>query len=461
LRLRVDADELAHPQGRVVVFTVPARPIGMPIDVDGAYWMRSGESLVRMTPDRLKRIFDEAAPDYSATICAAASIGDLAPEAVARFRRLWEQRQPAPRVRSDARLLEDAELLRDGKVTVAALVLLGTQRALGRHLAASEIVFEYRSDETAIRSEQRVELRNAFLLIDDEVWRLVELRNTVHQLVRGLFRSDIPSINPQGFREAVLNAVCHRDYRLSGSIFVKQWPSKVEITSPGGFPEGITADNILFRQAPRNRRLAEAFGRCGLVERSGQGADLLFETAVREGKVPLDFTGTDDYQVRLTLHGRIVDEGFVRFLAQAADDAGRTLGLEDLLILNAIKREQPIPKGVSPKVGALIDLGLIERAGRGTYVLSRKYHRVMGLPGAYTRKKGLDRETNKALLIKHLRENPGSQLAELCGVLPSLSRDQVQTLLRQLKSAQRIHSTGIRRSGRWFLGADDAIERNR
>ncbi|MFH1732378.1 MAG: ATP-binding protein [Planctomycetota bacterium] len=59
LHVRIDAEELQHPDGRVLVFHVPARPAGMPIQVDGAYWMRSGDSLAPMTPDMLKRVFDE------------------------------------------------------------------------------------------------------------------------------------------------------------------------------------------------------------------------------------------------------------------------------------------------------------------------------------------------------------------------------------------------------------------
>jgi ATP-dependent DNA helicase RecG len=89
LHLRIDADMLDHPAGRVVVFTVPPRPIGLPVEVDGAYWMRSGESLVKMTPDQLKRIFDEGTPDFSATICAGLTLADLAPDAIDRFRSLW------------------------------------------------------------------------------------------------------------------------------------------------------------------------------------------------------------------------------------------------------------------------------------------------------------------------------------------------------------------------------------
>ena len=60
-------------------------------------------------------------------------------------------------------------------------------------------------------------------------------------------------------REALLNAVSHRDYRHPGSVFVRQFSRRIEIVSPGGFPPGITPDNILDQQLPRNRRIAETF----------------------------------------------------------------------------------------------------------------------------------------------------------------------------------------------------------
>jgi len=85
LRLRIDVDELAHPDGRVVVFHVPSRPLGYPIAYNGAYWMRGGEALVPMTPDLLKRIFEEAQPDFSAEICPHARFEDLSPAAIERF----------------------------------------------------------------------------------------------------------------------------------------------------------------------------------------------------------------------------------------------------------------------------------------------------------------------------------------------------------------------------------------
>ncbi len=84
--------------------------------------------------------------------------------------------------------------------------------------------------------------------------------------------------------------------------------------SPGGFPAGITPENILDRQLPRNRRITDALARCRLVERAGQGADRIFESSIREGKGLPDFIHTDTWQVSLTLHGQLRDPRFVRFL---------------------------------------------------------------------------------------------------------------------------------------------------
>ncbi len=138
LRLRIEAEAIAHPDGRVLVFTVPTRPIGVPIALERAYWMRSGEDLAPMTPDMLIRIFDEAVPDYSAEICKKATLADLDPAAIESLRGRWARHSgnKALAKRSVDRLLRDAELILPNGVTYAALILLGTRAALGRFLAA-------------------------------------------------------------------------------------------------------------------------------------------------------------------------------------------------------------------------------------------------------------------------------------------------------------------------------------
>jgi len=313
--------------------------------------MRGGEDLVPMTQDLLQRIFAETQPDFSAELCRGATLSDLDPIAVEKFRTKWAERSK----RSDLLslpvdlLLEDAELTRDGGVTYAALILLGSQRAMGRHLAQAEVVFEYRSDDASISYQQRQEFRQGFLLFEEDLWTAINLRNDLHALHDGLFRREIPTLNENAVREAILNAVSHRDYRLAGSVFVRQFHKWIQVESPGGFPVGVTADNIL---------------------------------------------------------------------------------------------------------ASLIDAGALERPSPKKLTLSRRYYAFVGKRGEYTRRRGLDRDTNKALLRKHVERNAreGSPLSELNQVLPSLSPSRVQNLLRELKQDGLVHPLGKTKAARWYPG---------
>lgn len=457
LHLRIDAQIWQHPDGRIVVFEIPSRPIGMPIQYKGAYWMRSGQNLVPMTPDQLKRIFDEAGPDFSAEISKTATFADLDAAAIGRFREMWKRKSGnhALDELTDTQLLADAELLVDGAVTHGALILFGSGKALSRHLSQAEVIFEYRSSEASVQFQQRKEFREGFFLFDNELWTTINLRNEIQHYQEGLFVWDIRTFNEKVVREAILNAVSHRDYRLHGSVFVRQYPTKIEIVSPGGFPPGITPENILSRQSPRNRRVAEAFARCGLVERSGQGADRMFEECIKESKPKPDFTGTDDYQVNLTLKGEVQNPRFLMFLQQVTAEGFGPFSTQDLLVLDAVQRDEPVPPNLKDRLIYLKDRAIVEVTGRGRAarpILSRWFYAFLGKKGVYTRKRGLDRETNKALLLQHIDhyQQEGSRLQELLQVLPHLTRDQVQKLLRELKKDGKVSVVGKTKSSRWF-----------
>jgi ATP-dependent DNA helicase RecG len=460
LRLRLDVEELQHPDGRVLVFQVPPRPIGMPLEYQGAYLMRGGESLIPMTPDQLQRIFAETGPDFSAEICTPAQLDDLDPAAVEILRQLWQRKLPDQDIstRPDEQLLADAELLVDGGVTYAALVLLGTRKALGKHLAQAELIFEYRSNDAPGPAAERQEFRQGFLSVLDDVWRLVNQRNDRQHFQQGFFVWDVPTFNERVVRETVLNAVSHRDYRHGGSVFVRQYPQRIEIVSPGGFPSGITPENILRQQNPRNRRIAEVLAKCGLVERAGQGFDLIFRECIRQSKPLPDFSHTDAHTVWLTLHGDIQDPEFLRFLEEIGREQVATFGLDDFLVVDLVRREQRIPDALRLRVEHLLEQGIIERVGRGRGVrllLSRRLYRHIGKAGVYTRKRGLDRETNKELLMKHIQDNrnEGSRLGELVQVLPALSYVQVQKLLQDLRIQGRILKVGNTNAARWYPGS--------
>ena len=107
-----------------------------------------------------------------------------------------------------------------------------------------------------------------------------------------------------------------------------------------------------------------------------------------------------------------------------------------------------------PRVRRLVELGVVERIGRGNgtrYLLSRRFYAMSGRKGAYTRRRGLDDETQKELLLRHLRDNPtGSALSELRQVLPQVGEKKVQFLLQELRAEGRAELQGARRWARWF-----------
>ncbi len=459
LRLRIEADEIPHADGRVVVFRIPRHPIGRPIQYQGSHWMRVGEHLVPMTAEKLREKLNEAVLDFSAQVRPQAQLSDLHEDAIARFRELWMQKSGNERLgQLDVpQLLADAELMRDGQLTNAALILLGTRAALARHqLANAEVIFEYRGSDEVIQYEDRENFREGFLLFADRLWEKINLRNTVHQVQVGLFRMDVLTFNERAVREALLNAVTHRDYQDPGLVFLRQYPRKLVIESPGGFLPGITVQNILQEHRSRNRLIAESLERCGYVERSGQGVRLIFEECIREAKLPPDYSGVTEHGVTLTLWGEVLDDRFLRFLQQVEKETQSGFRTEDLIILDLVHRELPIPDAMKARVPELRATGVLETVGRGRgtrYILSRRFYDFAGARGAYTRRRGLDRETHKELLLKHLadRGTEGSALAELSQVLPELSQRQVQELLKALRDEGRAELNGHGAGAKWSL----------
>jgi ATP-dependent DNA helicase RecG len=454
---RISIEEYRQDGKRVLIVHVPSRLPGTAWQDRGTFWMRAGDALVPMSDERLRRIYNETGPDFAAEICPGARLSDLDLPAIELLRRLWERKTPGQGIatRPVERLLADAELVIRGQLTYAALILLGTREALGRFLGQAEVIFEYRSSGAPGPAADRREFRRGFLPVLDEIWQAVNLRNDLQHFQQGLFVWDVPTFDERAVREAVLNAVSHRDYRHGGSVFVRQYPRRIEIVSPGGFPPGINEENILWEQHPRNRRIAEVLGKCGLVERAGQGFDLIYRACIQQSKPLPDFSRTSEHSVWLTLHGEIQDPEFLRFLEEVGRERLATFSTEDFLVMDLVHREQPVPAHFAARLSYLRDQGVIERVGQGRgvcHLLSRRFYRFLGQGGVYTRRRGLDRETNKALLLRHIKDSAemGTRLEELQQVLPGLSRDQVRTLLRELKRDSLVEVRGITKAARWF-----------
>ncbi len=323
-------------------------------------------------------------------------------------------------------------------------------------------MFEYRSSEASGPAADREEYREGFFLWHDAIWNKINLRNDRQSYQDGLFRIELPTFDEVSVREALLNAVAHRDYRLGGSVFVRQYAQRLEVVSPGGLPTGITPANILDQQNPRNRRLAEALAKCGLIERSGQGMNLMFESAIRQGKALPSFAGTSGHEVRLTLHGAIASPAFVRFIERLGEEKLKSFSTYDFLALDYLRREQALPDHLKACLPGLIAAGAVESIGRGRgtrYMLTRKPLRRAGQQRCLHTQEGTRSRNEQgaaAAAYPGQRSEQARKMEEFRQVLPALGRSQIQVLLRELRKERLVHSVGATKAARWFPGAGAA-----
>jgi ATP-dependent DNA helicase RecG len=472
LHLTTQWEEFLTAEGRVLVITVPRHAYGLPAAWDGRSWMREDDSLVPLSEARRKTIWEEIGRDFSAEPCSSLSVSDLNPSALDAFRRAWvdylRARREETGLRDAERIerLEHAQLLRDielmhadGTLVNAALILFGSRPAVRKHLAQAELVYEFRTTPASGPADLRLEFQEGFFAWQDTLWQQVNepSRNPRQSFQTGLFVRQLPSFAERPVREAILNAVCHRDYLLGNSIFIRHTPMALTVESPGGLLPQVTVETLLDRQAPRNRRLAEIFQRCGMVERSGQGMNLIFEDAITSAK-QLPTPNAAPYQFTLTLHGVVQDAAFLAYLERVGQEKMRLYDTAHLLVLDSVRREATVPDTLKPLVDRLVGDGLLERVGRGRgarLILSRTFAHAIGESASYTRSKGLDQGQNKLLLFNHLRNKgaAGAALPELTEVLPLLTKRQVQHLLRLLVREKQVFSDGRGPGASWKLTA--------
>ena len=440
---------------RVLLFAIPSRPVGVPISYKGAYWTKKGDSLDSMSESELREIFAESGRDFSSEPCLTAEFNDLDDTAIEDFRRRWRTKTGNVRLDtiSQEQLLIDCEAITRDGITYAALILFGTREALGRLLGQCEVIFEYRSSAASGPAQYRREFRQGFFSFYDQLWELVNQRNDLQHFSDSFFIFDVPTFEERTIREAILNAICHRNYQYGSSVFIRQYPQKLVIESPGGLPHDVTLKNILDRQSPRNRRLADIFSKCGLVERSGQGMNLMFEWSVKQAKRLPDFEKTDQHRVVLTLDGLVLDPQLLVMMEKIGKETLDTFSTSDFILLNEVPNDKPIPKELRSNISRLIQLGVLERISRGKFIFSKRYYDSTDQKGIYTRIKGLERASMKTLILSHIRGcgEDGSPLRELQQVLPERSASQIQVLLRELRDEGEIFLTGATRAGRWKL----------
>ena len=430
-----------HPDGNVIVVEVDRYPeicsttsgktLRRAIGSDG-----KPQTVPFYARDQVSRRVDLGLLDFSAQPVDTATFDDFDP---LEFERV---RQTVTKLRGDRTLLElsNEELAkalrlvetRDGALVpnVAGLLLLGRLTSIQRFLPTHAVHFQVLDIQGDVR------LNDAFhepiVKIIEEIESRFKARNEEREKIVGLLRYPIPDYSPIGFREAVNNALLHRDYSRMESIYIQWQHDHILITNPGGFPEGITAENILVHEPkPRNTRLAEAFKRIGITDQTGRGVDKIYMGQVRYGRPPPDYSRSDSSAVRVLIPGGESSLDFAAFIFEEERN-GKVFSLDDLLVINELYYDRRID---APFAGKLIqkgtaegrrvlehlhELGLVEgrgeRGGR-VYHLPASLYKRFHMKAEYVRAKGFEPLQQEQMIIEYVKEHgkiTRSDVMDLC-----------------------------------------------
>ncbi len=456
LQIRVHCKELFDENGfRVLITEIPSRPVGKTLKFEGVALMRTGESLRNMSDDEVFKILSEQEPDFSAKVCQGLTIDDLDELAIKEMKLSYSIKQKNPgfiNLRTE-QVLTDLKLLENNQLNYAALILLGKKEIIHNKLPQSKTIWEFRNSESQIFHDSRIVVDEPLFIAITTIWKLINqpTLNKKHPSQIGAYIFDLFDFNEQVIREALLNAVAHRDYTITSEVVIKQYPNKITINNPGGFPKGVTIENILtVSSTPRSRLMTEILEKTGLVERSGQGVDKIFSITLSEGKAEPDYKNSDILQVSLTLRSEIIDKAFHTFLSQYQfSDKEPKLGVEQIITLCKIRNG--IFKQLNSEIVAQLEkLGLAHKISGHTnrYTLSEEYHQLVN-ESLKIGKRYIVKEIDQLLLALQGNALKVGGLEELLS--DSLTRNQIKYLLSKLIEDDIVKVEGKIRGARYSI----------
>jgi predicted HTH transcriptional regulator len=306
LGFRVDVEAVAHPDGRVVVFIIPGRPKGTAYHYDGAYLMRSGEELVPMSEDQLRRIFAEGQPDW----LEFPALKDVSAQDVVQlldtqaFFDLLHLPYPTDQAGVLARLLDERLIERSASgfhiLNIGAILLAKSLRsfpAISRK-AARVIVY---AGESKMQTLSDVTGEKGYAVGFTGLVQYVMGKLPQNEVIEGAIRKAVKLLPEVVIRELLANALIHQDFEMSGaSPTVEVYANRVEISNPG--EPIVPVERFIDGYQSRNERLADLMRRFGICEEKSSGIDRVIETAELM-QLPAPEFLTDHKRTVVVIHG--------------------------------------------------------------------------------------------------------------------------------------------------------------
>lgn len=443
-----EIEEILQPEGMLIAVKVPKSP-RIHSTSSGKKYQRVGKENRLIFPEDETSLKVSRGYDYTAGYLLDVGIESIDLLEVARLRNWIEKYTPASEILKldDTDLLKSLGIIReiDGKdrLTIAGLMLLGKEHTIKNNMPQNEMIY-FRFEKSDVDPVQSTYLKLPLLKSIEKIWDFIEPFNSVHLIKDAFLETPIPSFPEDVVREALLNAVVHRDYTLPDSIYVRMSPHKLEISSPGSFIGGVTPHNVLTHPpVRRNPLLAEIFQHIGAVNRGGLGVDRMYRRLLSYGKLPPEYPDIDG-AVEVILRNGTFDEAMARFIGKKAN-GGHGWRLEELIILHHLRRNDKIstqdaseilqrtPKEASETLN-LMEGVFLERVGtrKGTYYqLTHETLSSIGEKEKYTRIKGLSEEQKLQLLKNYIETNgriTNEEARNVCGV----TRYQAVRLIQKL-----------------------------
>lgn len=430
------------------------------------------ECVAMLPHERQSRASQFGRHDSSAQPVAGATLADLDPLERERLR------QAVQYYGGDRVLLELDDEALDGALgftvrtpsgeripTLTGLLVIGRESGLRERVPTHELAFQVLEQESIRFNEFR-----RYPLLKALDWLETNFRpyNPEDEVQVGLFRVPVPRVDMGAFREAVANALVHRDYHRLGAVHVRLDDQGLTISNPGGLVEGVTLDNLLSTEPrPRNPALADVMKRIGIVERSGRGVDKIYRGMLRFGRPQPDYSRTDSTSVILQLATVEADAVFLRLIVEQERRQGsHSLPINSLIALSALREQKRLTADelanhiqrdavqARRTLEQLLEAGLVQAHGstRGrSYTLSAGLYQAKGDKVAFTRQLGFNRLQQEQMVLSHVQHHGRIQRAEVVE-LCHLGDDQATRLLKRLKEDGRLIQHGQRRGAYYTLG---------
>lgn len=452
-----DIHELAHADGRVLLFEIPAAPQGIPIAWKGHYFARAGESLTSLSLDKLDGIRHQTlATDWTAQTVPGATLDDLDATALRSARESFA-RKYANRITLNEVLawptstfLDRARVTQDGQITRTTLLLLGKSESafrLSPHPA--QLTWSLEGPERAYEH-----FGPPFLLSSTQLYQ--RIRNIQLRILPQdeLVPVEVPKYDQRIVLEALHNCIVHQDYRRNARVVVIERSDKLTFENEGGFFEGQPNDYIQNTRPPhryRNPFLAQAMAELNMIDTMGYGIHDMYSGQARRYFPLPDYDLSEPGAVRMALYGGIVDLAYSRLLIQKTD-----LPLADVLALDRVQKKLPIPTATAAH---LRKAGWIE-GRKPNYFVSATVAAVAGNKAAYIRNRPLDDDYLAKLVTEYLEKFGQATRAEINGLLLDKLGDvltnqqkynKVSNLIAKLRRRGMIENTGSDAAPSWHL----------